>query len=179
MRIAALLFTLMMITGAAQAQHNVGAAYINLGYGFHSGEITDIGDVDSNGIVFRSGYDFSRYAGFEAEGFLGLEDDSVDVMTMAGLLTVDAEVKYSATAFIVGRYPVGRTGSSIFVRLGYGQTEYDLGAAGIPDKVTHDGFAYGIGGEWLVHGLNGVRADYASMNNGAEDVFSVSYVRRF
>lgn len=180
MRIVTLLFTLIMMTGAAQAQHNVGAAYLNVGYGFHNGEIAELGDVDSNGIVFRSGYDFSQYAGFEVDGFIGLEDDSLSVMTTGGTITVDAEVKYSVAAFIVGRYPVGQTGSSVFLRFGYGQTEYDLSSlAALPDSVTNDGFAYGLGGEWLFHGLNGVRADYTSMNNGDENVFAVTYVRRF
>lgn len=180
MRIFALLFACLVTTGAASAQHNVGAAYLNVGYGFMNGEITDLGDVDTNGLVFRSGYDVSRYLGFEAEGFIGLEEDSLDVMTIAGMLSVDADVKYSATAFIVGRYPVGQTGSSVFARFGYGETEYDLSAPGLTtNSVSNDGFAYGIGGEWLFHGLNGVRADYTSMNNGSEDVFAISYVRRF
>lgn len=186
MRIFLAVTAFLMVAGTAQAQHNTGAAYVNLGYGFHSGEIAEVGEVDTGGIVFRSGYDFSQYMGFEAEGFVGLDDEGISATVPAGTFTLDAKVRYSATAFFLGRYPVGETGSSVLVRLGYGQTEYDLSnpmldgaSTAFVSSVTNDGFAYGIGGEWLIHGLNGIRADYTSYNNGKEDVFAISWVTRF
>ena len=79
----------------------------------------------------------------------------------------------------VRRSPVAR----ILARGGYGTTKIGASALGVSAAGSDESWNYGVGGQYLFDGQNGVRVDYTrhDFGSGNEDanVWSVAYVRKF
>jgi len=156
---------------SAQAQDT--GAYINLG--------VDAVEFDAYSLAARAGYQFTENFSVEGQGSFGIIDDEVQ--------SIDVGVDYSVAAFVRGSIPVGEQ-FSLFARGGYHFTQFGAEGNGIDDSLDFDGFAYGVGGEYMINDLNGIRADitlYDSSDDningvdvsGTSDVYSIAYVRKF
>lgn len=190
-----------LMSGAAHAQTNDDnkGFYGNLGYSsFALGDSTD-GDLDFDGPDFdaatlRGGYEFNEFFALEAEGSIGLSDDSIgnfdfeneDGNPVTG--QADADLNHQVGAFAKASYPVTPT-FDVFARAGVVDASIDIDAAvdqqgesvpGIEDGGDL-GFAAGGGAEWMFAGKNGVRAEYTryEFDNGDADSATISYVRKF
>jgi outer membrane immunogenic protein len=160
----------LAIGSIAQAQD---ASY-TLGAGFErfSGD-----GVDLDSVVFRGRYDFNNYFGVEGQANIGVGDDSVTVLGT----TADVSLEYAVGVFGVVRAFSNENGN-VFMRAGYTNSQIDASVAGFSASADSDAWAYGVGGEYLFDGRNGVRFDYTKYdyNGGGEsDAYGVSYVRRF
>ena len=156
-----------VLSGSAMAQ----TTYGNVGYQALSGD-----DVTLGSIVGRVGFDLSDYFGLEAEASFGVVDDEVTI----GATDIDVSADFGFGGFLVGRLPLDN-GSSLFARVGYASVTIEGEAGGITASEDLDGFAYGIGGNFIFDGANGVRLDYTRLDGdgGDGDAYSIAYVRRF
>ena len=155
--------------GTAQAQDN--DVYGNLG--------VDSYDFDSFGIGAKLGTTFQDYFGAEVQGTIGITDDEFTIFGD----TIEAKVDFGVAGFAVLRSPVGDD-FAVFVRGGYHYTEASAKLNGVDlGSVSDDGFAAGIGGEYMFNASNGIRAEYTYMDfsesDSSGDLFSLSYVRKF
>lgn len=160
----------LAIGSIAQAQD---ASYtLGAGYERFSGD-----GVDLDSVVFRGRYDFNKYLGVEGQANIGVGDDRV---TELGV-TADVSLDYAVGVFGVVR-PFSNENGNVFLRAGYTNSQIDASIPGFSASVDSDAWAYGIGGEYLFDGRNGVRLDvtrYEYDDGGSSDAFGVSYVRRF
>lgn len=159
----------LALTPAALAQD--GGGYLGAGGVVVNVDTEGLGDVTIAGVSFLGGYDFSDYFGAEVEGIIGVTEDDI--------LGVDISLNYAISGFLVGRLPVGETGSNLFARVGYGTAEVEGSAGGASVSETADGFAFGVGGEWAFAGPNRLRFDATLLEGGDTSIYGVSYVRRF
>ncbi|WP_417468548.1 porin family protein [Maricaulis sp.] len=132
--------------------------------------------VDLDSVVFRGRYDFNQYFGVEGQANIGIGDDSVTVLGTP----VDVSLDYAVGVFGVVRAFSNENGN-VFLRAGYTDSQVDASVPGYSVSADSDAWAYGVGGEYLFDGRNGVRFDYTKFDydGGDADVFGVSYVRRF
>jgi len=154
------------MAGTAQAQD--GQAYVNVG--------VDTLEFDSYGIGAKVGYKFSDWLGAEVQGSIGVIDDEVETLGT----TVDVGYDYLLGGFAVATLPVS-DGVEFIGRVGYYTTEVTASAGNVSESATADGFAGGVGMQYLWDDLNGIRADYTYLDGdgGHADGFSVAYVRKF
>jgi outer membrane immunogenic protein len=153
---------LMAVPALAQEQ----GPYINLGYS----------NLDSDGINngvlgARAGYAFHPNFAVEAEGGIGIADDTVG----------GATVKTDGTlgAYAVGRLPVS-TNFNLLGRVGYQHLWATAEAAGIEAEADDGSFAVGVGAEVMFDDVNGIRGDYTRYTEGeGTNAISLSYVRKF
>jgi hypothetical protein len=160
------------VTAAANAQATDGSFHLGGGYTFLDGESVNLG-----AITLRGGYDFNQYFGVEGDVLFGVVDDTV---TEQGV-DIDISADFGAAAFGVARLPLGENNSNLFVRAGYGTLNVEGSAFGITVSDDVDGFAYGVGGEFYLDGVNGVRFDYTiyDSDDGDLDTYGIAYIRRF
>tara|TARA_R110002072_G_scaffold90929_3_gene203202 strand:- start:1002 stop:1529 length:528 start_codon:yes stop_codon:yes gene_type:complete len=168
-----------LLTASVAAAAFTGIASADAGDFRFSGGYTyvDVDDLSFDAASLRAGYDFTDYVGIEGQLDIGLGDETVVV----GATNVDVSLDYAFGGYVVGRVPVAEN-TNLFGRLGYVTAQADASAAGVTFSDDDDGFAYGVGGEWLFDGRNGVRLDYTRIdfdNGGEADTFGVSYVYRF
>ncbi len=136
----------------------------------------DADGANFNALYVRGGFDITAFFGLEAEGQIGIQDDTVN---LGGGLTADVGLNYGIAGFAKAQYPVSEQ-FSVFARAGYAWAEFDASAAGLTIKEDDDGFAYGVGAEWAFSGPNAIRFDYTRYNfEGDANVWSIGYVRRF
>ena len=158
----------------AAAQTEGTSFYGNAGY-----TITDAGDGGNFGVVTgRIGARFLPYLGVEGEAGFGVDSDHVNV----GNVRVKTELKHSFAAYGVGFLPVSPN-FDLLARVGYGTTKIKASAAGVAADGSDESWNYGVGGQYLFDGVNGVRVDYTrhDFGHGGEDAdtYAVSYVRKF
>tara|TARA_R110000868_G_scaffold35362_1_gene126901 strand:- start:25980 stop:26504 length:525 start_codon:yes stop_codon:yes gene_type:complete len=160
----------LAIGSIAQAQD---ASYtLGAGYERFSGD-----GVDLDSVVFRGRYDFNNYFGVEGQANIGVGDDSVTVLAT----TADVSLEYAVGVFGVVRAFSNENGN-MFLRAGYTNSEIDASVAGFSASADSEAWAYGVGGEYLFDGRNGVRLDYTKYDydeGGNSDAYSITYVRRF
>ncbi len=154
------------MTAAASAQDDAGSVYVGAGAGLVNIDLDTLGDANFGGVSLTGGYNISDYIGVEVEGLIGVGDDTV--------LGVDVGLNYLVSGYVVGRIPMGESGSNIFGRVGYGTAEFDVAGT----DVSSDGFSYGVGGEWTPDGANFIRADATVLDEDSVKV-GASYIRRF
>ena len=163
----------LAIAGAATAQD--GQFHLGAGYTY-----LDADGVEFDVITLRGGYDFNAFFGAEGEVQFGLGDESVT----AGGVTGDLSYDFGLGLFGKAQYPVNDQ-FSVFARLGYVYQEAEAAAAfgGQTFSVSdgESGVGYGVGAEWAFSGPNAVRFDYTrnDFDDGENDAFTLSYVRRF
>ena len=147
--------------------------YGSLGYSHMEGDAAQTGAVSG-----RLGVNLNRYLAVETEASVGVKDDD---FTVAG---VDGSIKHEwdAAGYVVGKYPVSDK-LELFARGGYGHTELKQEIAGGNTDVGGDSWNYGVGANYYLDGVNGVRADWTRRDfrddRGEADAYSVSYIRRY
>ncbi len=101
--------------------------------------------------------------GYGSLGYTHMEGDVAQTGAVSGRLGVD-----------LNRY---------LARGGYGHTELKQELAGAETKVGGDSWNYGVGANYYLDGVNGIRADWTRRDfrddRGEADAYSVSYIRRF
>jgi outer membrane immunogenic protein len=172
-KFAAAIVSAAALVAPAMAQSADETRPISTGIGY---TYYDADGVEFNALSLRAGYDFLPFLGVEAEALVGLGDETFAFEDVS----VDASLNYSLGVFAKATLPV-LDSAGLFVRLGYVTTELEASALGESTSETDDGFAYGVGGEWMIAGPHGVRGDYTryDFDGGEADAFSVSYVLRF
>jgi len=164
--------------GVAQAQVAQPGLYGSLGYQQKS-------DSDLGAVQLRLGGRFGSYLGIEGEAGMGVDPDT-KVFPSVPPFQVKNQLRHEFAAYAVGYYPV-TPNFDVFARLGYGTTALKRTFALAPnvgvDKFSAESVNYGVGGQYLLDGKNGLRVDYTRQdyNKGVktDDTWSVSYTRRF
>lgn len=140
---------------AAQAQTS--NIYVSGGYTHFDGD----GGAELGGITGRVGVNFGPNFAVEGEGTFGVKDD--------GGTELDSELGL----FAVGKLPVNPS-FDIFGRVGVARIETSPGG-------SEDGLAYGVGAQWNMTAVDGIRGDWTrhDYDIGNVDAYSISYVRTF
>ena len=137
-----------------------------------------IGYADSEGlgvVQARLGYRFATYFGVEAEGGVGVKEDTVHV----GAVAVKLKEESQAAAYGVAFLPVSPK-VDLFARVGYGTIHAKASAAGYTASDNGSDWAYGVGAQFFFDDHNGLRADYTKFSTGDySNTWSVAYVRKF
>jgi len=165
----------------AYAYSGAHAAHKGLRPAYTYGELGAIAyDVDSElfGGLARVGYQSKSIFGAEVEGTLGFTDDSATVLTAAGPLTGEIQVKNSIAGFGLARVPVSPR-FNVLGRVGYHNTELDADITDAAGVVTDadfstDGLVYGVGAEYALSPRTSVRADYTIYDYDGPDADSLS-----
>jgi outer membrane immunogenic protein len=184
---AAVLVCAVPAIAAAQATPNTGA-YGTLGYDNTHDSGTNLGAIQG-----RLGYRFNDWLGVEGELAGGVKGDNVSATIGTSTATGKAKLSNEEAIYGVGFLPLG-TQWDLIGRIGYGHSKVkvsDITVNGTPVPVTNlsgsasgDSWNFGVGAQYHVDGVNGVRADYTReefRGNGAghADVWAIAYSRRF
>lgn len=166
---------LTLIAAPAMAQSISAPQY----YGTLGYTQLDNDDANVGAITARVGARLHRYFGVEAEGSMGVKDDT---STIAGVDT-KVEEKFDVAGYAVATLPVTNH-FDVFGRLGYGTTRLKAEAAGLSASASTESVNYGVGANYYLDGQNGIRADWTRRDfrgdaNGEADSYALSYVRRF
>jgi len=140
---------------------------------------TDIDGIDLSSIQARLGARFGRYIGIEGEGSWGVDNDK----TFIGGNEVKLKQDSQEAIYGVGFLPI-MPNFDLLARVGYGHTSGTGSVEGVTPSLKGDSWNYGVGGQYLFDGKNGVRVDYTRESfqaRGSDDanVWSVAYVRKF
>lgn len=166
---AAIVSTLLAPTAFAQSD-----LYVTGGYTAFDGDGATL-----NAFTLRGGLSFHEILGAELEGSFGLGAEDVD-----GVSGGQVELENQFGAYLVGRYPVAPE-FDVLARIGYTTGEYQASNNGVSGDVDVDGFAFGIGGEYMLTEQFGIRGDYTRVEaeddgfDGGIDVFAISGVYKF
>ena len=171
---------------AASAQDS--GAYVNIG--------VDAVEFEAFNLSGKVGYNINEYFGVEGQAAFGVVNDKI---TEDG---EELEIGIDSTfgAFGIVRLPASEN-FDIFARAGYAFTQVGISSGPASVGLDFDGFAFGVGGQYMWDGLNGVRLEYTRYDNNfdtdsidgldaedveelndlgfAADVISLSYVRKF
>ncbi|WP_298916144.1 outer membrane beta-barrel protein [uncultured Algimonas sp.] len=205
MKLSAAIMTasaIALMGGTAMAQDS--NVYINAG--------VDSYEFDSYTLSGKIGYNFNEYFGVEGQGAFGIggdEDAAFDQIVQGSRIqgSLSAEVDNSFAAFarvklpINERFEVFARGGYHFTQVGFETSAFTVTTAGTPrtiaateDNIDFDGFAAGVGAQFMFNPLNGVRVEYTFQDvenvedvsvDGTDfgefgsDVYSISYVRKF
>ncbi len=148
--------------------------YGTLGYSQMQGDDADLGAVTG-----RLGAKLTPYLGVEGETSFGVGHDDVSFAGVDGKV----EHRYDVAAYGVATLPV-QPNFDLFARVGYGVTEVKASAAGVAASDHADSVNYGVGANYHLDGVNGIRADWTRRdfqddNAGEADVYSLSFIRKF
>ncbi|MEE2930036.1 MAG: porin family protein [Pseudomonadota bacterium] len=113
--------------------------YVSGGYSLIDGQ-----GVTPNTFTARAGGSFNDYFGIEVEGAFGGEPDTPD-----GLAGVEISVESQIGGYLVGKYPVSER-FDVRARIGYAEWEFEGDFNGVIESATIDGFAAGVGGEFMI-----------------------------
>lgn len=158
---------------AVSAQAQDSAAYINLG--------AEAVEFDSYNLTGRLGYQFSENLSVEAQASFGVIDDDIEGFNVG--------VDNSYAAYVRGALPISDQ-FSLFAKGGYHFTQFGVDGQGLDESLDLDGFAFGGGVEYMLDGVNGLRADVTFLDssddniNGADlsgtaQTYAITYVRKF
>lgn len=127
-------------------------------------------EISLGAVTIRGGIDFSPYLGFEAEGSVGVFDDSgVDLDNAFG--------GFAKGTFLVTPH------IDIHARGGFAQLEFS-GVDDTSDESEESGLAAGIGGEWFPGGAHqksggALRFDYLRYFLDDEDANAVTFTYHY
>ncbi|MEM9421347.1 MAG: outer membrane beta-barrel protein [Pseudomonadota bacterium] len=160
---------------AMTSAHAEGEGRFNAGI-----NVIEESDINLTSLVVRYNRTLSSNAGFDlgVEGELsyGIVGDEVSVNTV----DVDVDAELGGGVFATAAYPFTDKGSNVFVRLGYGYQEIEAGVGGVSVADEVDGFAYGVGANFMATENHGFRLDFLRIDgdDGEGDIFSGAYVFR-
>jgi hypothetical protein len=137
--------------------------------------------AQTGAVQGRLGYRMGSY--FGAEGELGWGVKSDQIATGVAGVTATAKQRGEAAAYGVGFLPISPK-LDLLARVGYGTTNYRVSAGGRSANGSNGSWNYGVGAQYSLDGVNGVRADYTRKDftgsgSGHGDVWSLAYVRKF
>ena len=144
--------------------------------------ITEAGN-NFGAVTLRAGADFGKYVGVEGEGSFGVMDGGASALGQ----TIKTHLNNEYAGYGVVRYP-GLPNANLFARVGYGHSELKVSGAvnGAPFSATagDDSVNYGLGGQYVFDGKNGLRLDWTRFDFRSKglsdaDTWTVSYVRKF
>lgn len=137
--------------------------YGSIGYAYLGDDFVDLG-----GAQLRLGAKVHQYFGIEAEGTIGLVDDSI-----AG---IDVDLEQQVGVYAVAFMPMSEQ-TDLIARVGW--SNFEIGVPG--GSADEDTINYGVGFEHRFDEQNGLRGDYTYMDgdNGHANMWSLAYVRRF
>ncbi|MEM7329946.1 MAG: porin family protein [Pseudomonadota bacterium] len=143
-----------------------------------NGGISNIGTDDANVTAFtaRGGIWFNDLIGTELEASFGLGADDSD--------GVDIELENAFGGYLVAKYPV-LPSVDVLGRVGYTTGEFQSNNGGVSTDAEADGFAFGLGGEFMLTEKFGLRGDFTRIEpdddqlDGGVNVFAVTGVYKF
>lgn len=138
-------------------------------------------DFDLGALTVRGGAQFGDYFGAELEGSFGIRDDDVTTV-VGGDAVAQGTIELNNTIGVFGTVGTQVTPNArVFARLGYASVDAEVsvdGAGSVSD--SEEEFAYGLAGEYMFDGQNGVRVGYTAYDfEETLDTFEISYVRKF
>lgn len=173
--IAASTLALIFVAPAAAIAQEAGttSVYGTLGYAGSNTEGSDLGAIQG-----RVGARLGKYVGIEGELGAGVKNDKT---TVAGT-DIKIAPQHQAAVYGVGFLPVAPN-VDLFARVGYGTTKTKVSGGGTSVTDDSDSWNYGVGGQYMVDGKNGVRADYTRYDyrdsSANANVWALSYLRKF
>jgi opacity protein-like surface antigen len=152
-------------------------SYGSLGYSNLDGNHADL-----NGVEGRFGLRLGRYVGLEGDATGGFDGDHINVAGDPSSVRLRNEF----AGYAVGYLPLAPN-ADLFARVGYGQSSFKVSNYALAStyNLNRDSLNYGVGGQYFFNGgPNGVRVDYTrydyqAQNAGADNVWSLAYVRKF
>jgi outer membrane immunogenic protein len=174
---AAVAVSALALAGTASAQ-----VYGTIGYSYQDGDLVNLA-----GPTARVGWKSSTPFGVEAEGSIGTDKDTG---AKAGPNAIRYHMQNQWAGYVTATGKVGETFEAM-ARIGYGSESIKATPAatytGPPFVVSNDNFNsrnYGLAGQWVYDGVNGLRVDYTRFNytdKGIKDfnVWSISWVHKF
>lgn len=149
--------------------------YGTLGY-----DDVDMSHQNLGAIQGRLGARLNPYFGVEGEYSYGVKGDKIAV---PGAPDVKVQQTGQEAIYGVGFLPINRN-FDLLARVGYGHTSGTGVVPGVTPGVKGDSWNYGVGGQYMFDGKNGLRVDYTRESyqpRGSEDanVWAISYVRKF
>lgn len=143
-----------------------------------------ISSVDADGVDLRAfnvrgGIEFHELLGAEFEAAFGLGADEID-----GGDGAESELENQFGGFVVARYPV-IPNLDVLGRVGYTTGELQTSNNGVSFDAELDGFAFGLGGEFMITRQLGIRGDYTRIEvdedaiDGGVNMFSIAGVYKF
>ena len=156
---------------AAMAQSDL---YVTGGYSAIDGDGATL-----NAISVRGGLFFHEIVGAELEASFGLGAEDFD-----GFAGAEIELENQFAGYLVGRFPATRE-IDVLGRIGYTTGEFQIASNGVSSDAEVDGFAFGIGAEYMLTEQFGFRGDYTRIEaeddqlDGGVDMFSISGVFKF
>lgn len=130
---------------------------------------------DGHSATGRASVRLHRYFGVDAEAAVGLGSSDVG--------GADVKMNYNVAGYAVAFLPLSEN-ADIFVRLGYGSTEFEVDfGGGLVGTDSYSGVTAGLGGQYFFDANNGIRMDvtrheYEELDGGLDSV-AFTYVRRF
>jgi len=164
---AAIVSVAMAQTAMAESE-----LYLNGGTAVYDADNTTL-----TAFTVRGGIDFHDVLSAEFEAAFGLGAEELD----SG---AELELENQFGGYLVGRYPVGPR-VDVLGRIGYTTGEFQSSNNGVSRDVDADGFAVGLGGEFMFTSQFGVRGDYTRIQvgddqlDGGVNVFSLTGVYKF
>jgi outer membrane immunogenic protein len=165
----------LAVPALAQAQMSMPTPsfYGNLGYtGF------DLNHVDLSAIQGRLGARFGQYFGVEGEVAAGIASDHYAVAGVRDRVKLNNQ----EALYGVGFWPVSPK-FDLLARVGYGGETFKNTVLGVSGTDSQNSWNYGVGAQYHLDGVNGVRVDYTREDfqgdSHSADVWSVAYSRKF
>ncbi|MEM1147627.1 MAG: porin family protein [Pseudomonadota bacterium] len=173
MRTLAMAITLASATTlpTAMAQSDL---YLNGGV-----SVFDSDDATINALTLRGGVELHPLLGAEFETSYGLGAEEIDESDGA-----EVELETQFAGFVVGRYPLTRR-LDVLGRVGYSVGELQTSTAGLSSDAETDGFAFGLGSEYMITDNFGIRGDYTRIEvdddqiDGGINVIAIAGVLKF
>jgi outer membrane immunogenic protein len=165
---------LLPVAASAETADSGTSFYGTLGYAD-----SDLNHINLGAIQGRVGVRFAQYFGVEGEVSGGVKDDKVAV----GGTNVTVKLDHQEAIYGLGFLPVSPN-FDLLARVGYGHSQGSGSVTGVSATARGDSWNYGVGGQYIFDGQNGVRLDYtreAFRQHSSSDanVWSVAYVRKF
>ena len=175
--IALSIATAIACVGAGSAQAQVANSQFYGALGYAQDQDQELGVIQG-----RLGARFGRFLGVEGEIGAGVKSYE---LTSVGF-ELKRSIEYQVASYAVAYAPLTPQ-IDLLARAGYGATRFKsslTGTIGGPfsGKFTENSWNFGVGGQYLFDGKNGVRLDYLRQDFESSpdgDVWSIAYVRRF
>lgn len=168
--IAALLLS-ASLAPTALAQSDL---YLNGGVAAYDGDGATL-----KALTVRGGLSFHELLSAELEASFGLGAEEFDDIPGA-----EIELENQFGGYLVGKYPLLPNFDAIG-RVGYTTGEFQASNSGVSGDIEVDGFAFGLGGEYMFTDQIGLRGDYTRIEvddyelDGGVNVFAIAGVYKF
>ena len=138
-------------------------------------------DFDTYGADFKLGHNFTENFGIEAQGIIGLTEDSYRLYNGPDAATLTQKTDYTIGVFAVGRIPLNEQ-FEVFARGGVHNTQYGFeinNALGTDFESSNTGVAVGAGIQYNLSNRNALRLETTYLDNVDSQTSAISFVRKF